>query len=74
MESDLHAQMKRMASAWMHAADASAVALEVRTAIPFWRADVAAWFCGGTQRLEARERMSRNEVEAATDPRVRSLW
>jgi hypothetical protein len=74
MESDLHAQMKRMASAWMHAADASAVAFEVRTAIPFWRADVAAWFCGNVERLEARDRMSRAEVEAAASPPRHSLW
>lgn len=74
MESDLHAQMKRMASAWLRAADASAVALEVRTAIPFWRVDVAAWFCGGMQRLEARERLSRSEIEALAASPIPSLW
>lgn len=74
MESDLHAQMKRMASAWLRAADASAVALEVRTAIPFWRVDVAAWFCGGMQRLEARDRLSRSEIEALAASPIPSLW
>jgi hypothetical protein len=64
MESDLHAQLKRCASAWLRAADASAVACEVTTAIPHWRADVAGWLQGDAARLHTLDTMSRSSVEA----------
>ena len=64
MESELHAHLKRCASAWLRAADASAVACEVTTAIPHWRADVAGWLQGDLGRLHALEALSRARIEA----------
>ena len=61
MESAVHAQLKRIATVWLHVARARAVASEVRTAIPLWRADVAGWFEGPA---DAPMRLSRREVEA----------
>ena len=67
MESDLHALLKRCAMAWLHAADASAVACEVTTAIPHWRADVAAWMQGDAARLEGVEALSRTDLRRWMD-------
>lgn len=63
MESDLHALLKRCAKAWLHAADASAVACEVTTAIPHWRADVAAWMQGDAARLERLTALSKADTQ-----------
>lgn len=67
MESELHALLKRCATAWLHAADASAVACEVTTAIPHWRADVAAWLQGDAARLDRVDSLSKAEVERWAD-------
>lgn len=66
MESELHALLKRCATAWLHAADASAVACEVTTAIPHWRADVAAWLQGDAARLDRLDSLSKTEVQRWT--------
>ena len=70
MESDLHAHLKRCASAWLRAADASGVACEVTTAIPHWRADVAGWLQGDASRLHAVGSLSRARIEAVDAPRA----
>lgn len=75
MESAEHAALKRVAAAWLHAADAGGVATEVRTAIPLWRADVAGWLLGDGSRLETNDRLSRRQAEApTTPPEPDSLW
>ena len=38
--------------------------MEVRTAIPFWRADVAAWIEGSDDSLERTESLSRSRIES----------
>lgn len=63
MESALHLDLKRCAEAWIRAAGARGVAHEVRTAIPFWRADVAAWLENGLVRLDGVESLPRARVE-----------
>ena len=70
MESDLHAHLKRCATAWLRAADASAVACEVTTAIPHWRADVAGWLQGDAARLGANDSIRRAHLEAAGAPPI----
>lgn len=73
MESDLHALLKRCAMAWLHAADASAVACEVTTAIPHWRADVAAWMQGDAARLERVRTLSKAETQRWMDAANRQM-
>jgi len=63
VESDLHRALKRAALAWLQAAGASAAAHEVRTAIPFWRADVAGWLEGDESGLERTAALPRAEIE-----------
>ncbi len=63
MESDLHRALKGAARAWLRAAGASATAHEVRTAIPFWRADVAGWLVGDASSLERVTSLPRAEIE-----------
>lgn len=73
MESDLHLELKRCAAAWLEAADASGVAHEVRTAIPFWRADVGGWLENPGQRLMRTESLARAAIERLLQgPRVRA--
>lgn len=64
MESAEHAELKRMVAAWLRAGHACGVACEVRTAIPLWRADVAAWFMGPGEACVSS--LSRREIEQAT--------
>jgi len=63
VESDLHRTLKSAALAWLRAAGASAAAHEVRTAIPFWRADVAGWLEGDESGLERTAALPRAEIE-----------
>jgi hypothetical protein len=65
VESDLHRALKRAALAWLQAAGASAAAHEVRTAIPFWRADVAGWMEGDESSPEQVVSLPRTEIERA---------
>jgi hypothetical protein len=48
-------------------AGAAAAAHEVRTAIPFWRADVAGWIESDESRLERVTSIARAEIERACD-------
>ena len=68
MESEQHLELKRCAQAWLVSADAASTAREVRTAIPFWRADVAAWLEGDCARLDAAQVLSRNAIESTPSP------
>lgn len=68
MESELHAHLKRCTCAWLRSADASAVACEVKTAIPHWRADVGGWLQGDAERLHAADSLSRARIDALTQP------
>jgi hypothetical protein len=63
VEGDLHAQLKRCAAAWLRCAGAAAVAHEVTTPIPHWRADVAAWLRGDGDRLDALPSLPRARIE-----------
>ena len=75
MESAEHAELKRVASAWLRVADACGLATEVRTAIPLWRADVAGWLCGDGESIASRERLSRREIDELQAPLPKaSLW
>lgn len=65
MEGDLHANLKRVAAAWLRLADASAVAFEVVTPIPHWRADVAGWMQGDATRLDRMDAVPRARLEPA---------
>lgn len=65
MESDLHRALKQAALAWLRASGAAAAAHEVRTAIPFWRADVAGWVEGDGSCLERVTCIARAEIERA---------
>jgi hypothetical protein len=67
VESKLHLELKRCAAAWLRSADASGVAHEVRTAIPFWRADVGGWLEHPGQRLERTESLARASIERMLD-------
>lgn len=71
MESAAHAELKRVVTTWLHAGHACGVAREVRTAIPLWRADVAAWFIGSGEACVTR--LSHREVEQAT-AMAGTLW
>ena len=64
MEGRLHAQLKRCVHAWLNAAGACSVAHEVTTPIPHWRADVAAWFRGALEPLDALGSLPRSRVES----------
>lgn len=65
MESELHRALKDAAIAWLRTAGAAAVAPEVRTAIPFWRADVAGWLDEDESRLERVTALPRARIERA---------
>lgn len=64
MESDLHLELKRCARAWLEAAGAGTVAVEVRTAIPFWRADVAAWIEGSDESFDRIDALPKARIES----------
>ena len=80
VEGDLHAHLKRCAAAWLRAAEAAAVAHEVTTPIPHWRADVAAWMRGDARGLDRLQSLSKARLQAlaeATAPSTDappSLW
>lgn len=68
VEGDLHAQLKRCANAWLRCGAAQAVAHEVTTPIPHWRADVSAWFRGTLERLDLLPSVPRSRVESLLQP------
>jgi len=68
MESTAHRELKAAAAAWLRADGAAAVAHEVTTPIPLWRADVAGWMTGaphGVERLAKAD--ARRIAEPPTD-------
>jgi len=71
VESDLHHTLKNAAVAWLRTIGAAVAAREVRTAIPFWRADVAGWLEGDESRFESIASIARTDIDRALiEPRT----